>query len=73
MSLNKLNDSERLAVALIALTPYADLDAAHEAVLDRLQDELEIYASESGATLDGCYCPERFWENFVERVKQKYF
>lgn len=73
MSLSKLNDSERLAVALIALTPYDDLDAAYEAVLDRLQGELEIYASESGATLEGCYCPERFRENFIERVQKKYF
>lgn len=73
MNLNKLNDAERLAVTLITLTPYGDLDAAYEAVLDRLQDELAVHASETGATLEADYCPEEYYDGFMEQVSRKHF
>ena len=66
MNLNELNTAERLALALIAIAPYDELNDAHSEVAVKLTHELLAHASKSGTTLDADY-----GEKIFETVKAK--
>ncbi len=42
-----------------------------DVIEDRLREELSIMAAENGSDREGCYCPERYFDDHIENFQKE--